>query len=169
MLEIAKGRDEVHYLVLLVSYLHAMRVSEVVELRSADVTDETVLITALKGSSSERQPLLRDPDPLWDEWTALRRHARSMHPTMRLFEHHRKTIRLWVMDYAKRAGVPKERSTHHAFRHSCAQHMLEANCKLNEVQAWGRWKSLGSLGRYLKVSQTVAAKAAFTALRGQGA
>lgn len=165
LLTLAKQRSTRDWLILLVSFTHGLRVSEIVGkdgLTAANVQDGFLTVQRLKGSMKTVQQLRYTVDPLFDEKTALEAWCRE-HPSGALFPISRKRAWQIVQELGKAAAIPKHLCHHHILKHTLAM-LTIGKAGIENVRQMLGHKSISSTGEYLKVDDDVATKAAFAAL-----
>jgi len=161
----ARKVSERDWLMLLVSFTHGLRVSEIVGkdgLTAANVVDGFVTVERLKGSMKTTQALRHTSDPLFDEKTALEAWCHA-HPEGPLFSITRKRAWQIVQKLGRIASIPKHLCHPHILKHTLAQLTIHTAGIENVRQMLGH-KSISSTGEYLKVDDQQATNAAFAAL-----
>jgi integrase len=156
VLQVAKAHSSLDHLMMLVSYWHGLRASEVLALTSENIRDGFLTVQRLKGSMKTCQPLVRSQDPLFDE-TPLE----TM--TGRLFSMSRITFwRRW-QEYGGLAGLPAHLCHCHVAKHTCAKLALKGGIRIDDLKQYMGHKSLASTGAYLASDDQEASKAFATA------
>jgi len=162
---------------ILLSYRHGLRASEVCGLRLADVDLRTgsLSVHRLKGSLHTVQPLYRHKgQPLLDEVSALRAwlRGRDSDGSDYLFTSQKggrldrsQFFRLFQA-CAEAAGLPPEKRHPHALKHSLASHLVAGNVNLALVKQCLGHKAIGSTMKYVGVSDAQASEAARAAFMG---
>lgn len=158
LLKTAREHSERHWLMLLVSLNHGMRVSEAIALRKADVRDGFVTINRLKGSLKTTQELVEHPDPLLNEKAALEALAADLKPKERLFPITRHGVTYLMRRYCEEAGIPRHKASPHKLKHSCAMLMVNAGVGVESVRQRLGHRSLSSTGSYLRISDEKASQ-----------
>ncbi len=153
----AKRHSERDWLMILVCYTHGLRASEVTQLREDAVADGALTVKRLKGSYKTTQPLLPNPDPLFDGRDALIDFARKSKRGARLFPLSRSAFRHRLRKYCAAANIPARKAHPHALKHSIAIHTI-ANAGIEYVRQWLGHKSMSSTGQYLRVTDEEAAE-----------
>jgi integrase len=151
-LTVAKRESERDYLMVLVSFLHALRASEVVGLTAGCIQDGYLTVQRGKGSKRTTQPLLTSADSLFDERTALLNYVRGMSIQQKIFPVARSTFWRVFQKHGKAAGVPAHLCHPHAAKHGCAM-SLKDKLHISEVQTWLGHKSGASTMIYLEASE----------------
>ncbi len=175
VLKAAREHSIRDWAMILLSYRHGLRASEVCGLRLGDVDlkDGSISIQRLKGSLSTVQPLYQHRgQPLLDELTALRTWLR-VRPTDGsdyLFTSQKggkldRTQFFRVFQgVAGAAKIPSEKRHPHVLKHSLASHLVAGNVNLALIrQALGH-RSINSTMQYVGTSDGQAAEAAQVAL-----
>ena len=175
ILRLARSRSNRNWAMILVTYRHGLRSSEVCNLKLADVDlkTESVSIRRLKGSLQTIQPLYRHRgNPLLDEIAALRKWLRerpsdgsdyffTSQKGGRL--DHTQFFRVF-QSIAETVGIPKEKRYGHILKHSLASHLIRGNVNLALVrQALGH-RSITSTMAYIGTTDGQAAAASQAAL-----
>lgn len=185
ILTVAKACDTRDWLMMLVTYLHALRASECVgrsstmrplkgkmvefwPIRGRDVRDGQLLMKRLKGSAKTDQPLVSSADPLWDEKTALEALAATnkgiLFPITR-----QQYWNIW-QKYGAMAGIKKTLSHPHIAKHSVITHAVEAGVPVNKIKKFAGHESLSSTGAYMDADDNTAMAAVVAGItKGAGA
>jgi integrase/recombinase XerD len=182
ILAAARAHRERDFLMILIAYSHGLRASEVCGrwatrrvkkqrikyfhpgICADDIRDGHITVSRLKGSLCTTQPLVSDPDPLFDERKALLAFLASVHGKQRLFPISRQHFWRLVQRYAKAAGIPERKRHPHVLKHTIAMQVIDKTGIQNVRQYLGH-KSISSTGAYLKVSDERASSAVQDALR----
>ena len=171
ILKAARAHSVRDWAMVLLSYRHGLRASEVCGLRIADVDLKagSISIRRLKGSLHTVQPLYQHRgQPLLDEVGALRasRRERRADGSDYLFTS-QKGGRLDRTQFfrifracAEAAGLPPEKRHPHVLKHTLASHLVAANVNLALVRQCLGHKTIGSTMQYVGVSDGQAAEAA---------
>jgi integrase len=109
----AKRHSERDYLMLLVTFQHALRVSETLSLAAGNITNGFIRVKRGKGSRPAEHPLLAN------EKEALQRLAETT--PGQLFPISRATFWRRIQDYGQKAGVPSHLCHPHALKHTCGR------------------------------------------------
>jgi integrase len=145
-------------LMILLSFNHGLRVSEVLSLTSNNFVDGHLIIQRLKGSLKTIQKLLPNEAGLVSDLLAHRKVGEKLIPfTRRTAHRHIKAIGI-------AAGVPAFRATPHALKHATAKIGLAGGMTLPEVQTRLGHKSGASTMIYLKTDDSAADMAFETAV-----
>lgn len=175
VLKAARRRSVRDWVMILFTYRHGLRASEVCDLKLADIDLKagSVSIRRLKGSLSQVQPLYQHRgQPLLDEMAALRAwlKTRPADGSDFLFTS-QKGGRLDRTQFfrifrvcAETAGLPTQKRHPHVLKHSLASHLVAGNVNLALIrQALGH-RSITSTMQYVGTSDGQAAEAAQAAL-----
>ena len=143
LLAVARREDTRMYTLLEVLYASGMRVSELVELPIAAVTENSRMILVRgKGNKERLVPMNGYATEALERWLVMRENhlpigrtnkwlfpsgARSGHLTRDGFFKHLKQLAL-------KAGIAPERVSPHVFRHSFASHLIAHEADLRSVQ-----------------------------------
>jgi integrase len=152
ILAAARAESERDWLMILVAYQHAMRASEVTDLRTTDVDALAgyLCVRRLKSSNTTVQPMVEDDEPLLSEREALTAWVRTRPVGARVFGiTSRQHLLSLFKKHGRAAGVPQHTLRMHNCKHTGLKHLLDAGVQLNELQAHSGHVSLSSLGRYL--------------------
>jgi site-specific recombinase XerD len=175
VLRAARARSARDWAMILLTYRHGLRASEVCDLRLADVDLKAGFLSVrrLKGSLRTTQPVFRHRgQPLLDEVTALRAWFRKRQADGSDFVFlSQKGGRLHRSQYfrvfqacAEAAGLAPEKGHPHALKHSLASHLVGENVNLALVQQALGHKNISSTMKYVSVSDGRASQAAQAAL-----
>jgi integrase len=175
VLKAAKTRGQREWAMILVTYKHGMRASEVCNLRvdDLDLKNGSIIVSRLKGSLRTTQAVTEHRgEPLLNELRALREwlRQRPADGSDYLFTSQKggrldrsQFFRLFKA-IASDAGLPLEKRHPHALKHSLASHLVSANVNLALVKQQLGHKSIGSTMRYVTTSDYQASKATASAL-----
>ncbi len=172
---VAKEHSLRDWCMVLLSYRHGLRASEVCGLRLGDVDMKASSITVarLKGSLKTQQPLYpHKGQPLLDEVKALKAYldVRPQTGSQALFisgkgkNLNRSAWNRMFKDIAEKAGLPAEKCHCHVLKHSLANHLVKGNVNLALIkQALGH-SSIASTIEYLGTTDADAGEATRKAL-----
>jgi len=146
LLETAKAHNKLHHLALLVGFWHGLRVSELCNLKGADISDGQINVRRMKRSRSTLQPLHYDSDPLLDE-SPLAELAKGTPGN--LFPFTRQWVDQFVKKYAKLAGIHPDKAHFHVLKHSIAMALFDDAQSLGQVQSYLGHKAASSTLAYL--------------------
>lgn len=152
LLRKARASSERDYLAILLAYLHAMRASEICQLRTPQVDTAGGFITVrrLKGSRTTLHELTSDSkEALLDERGALTAYMSKLKEGDRLFPFCRQHFYTLFCGYVKAAGLPSHLARIHNLKHSGLQD-LAPHVSLPMLQRFSGHVSLSSLGRYIE-------------------
>jgi type 1 fimbriae regulatory protein FimB len=175
VLKIGRARSTRDWAMILVSYRHGLRASEICGLKLSDVNlrDGSIAIRRLKGSMSQVQPLYRHKgQPLLDEVAALRAWIRDREDdgsgvlflSQKGGTLHRSSFFSIFATIATAAGLPTEKRHPHVLKHSLASHLVAGNVNLALVKQCLGHRSINSTMQYVGTTDAQAAEAAQTAL-----
>jgi len=150
LLKVARAVSERDWLMILVSYWHGLRVSELVGLTGSSVADGYLTVDRLKGSERTVQALVRHSKPLLSEREALIEFARKTYPKARIFKISRQHAWRLMQRYCKLAEVPLHKAHPHALKHTTAMQMIE-KAGIHRTRKRLGHKSIASTGMYLQV------------------
>ena len=181
LLRTAKACSERNWLMILVAFNHGLRAGEVCGgwytrrvdgktqksfhpgITGEDVHDGYLTVKRLKNSLRTTQPLVSNPDPLFDESAALIEFARKAKPGRSIFGVSRFQFWRILRKYAAIAGIPTHKAHPHVLKHSLAMHAIP-HAGIENVRQYLGHKSLSSTGAYLRVSDEDASAAIVNAL-----
>jgi type 1 fimbriae regulatory protein FimB len=175
VLRVAKAQSLRNWCMILMSYRHGLRASEVCGLRRGDVDMKASSITVarLKGSLKTQQPLYpHKGQPLLDEVKALKAYLaeRPQTGSEALFvsgkgAHLDRSAwnRIFKL-IAEEAGLPPEKCHCHVLKHSLANHLIKGNVNLALVKQSLGHASIASTIEYLGTTDADAAQATRKAL-----
>lgn len=146
LLMITKRENELHWLMILLSFNHGLRPSEVCEMTVGQVTNGYIYIPRKKGSESTLQRMTSE------EREAIERQIKNLSPKDRIFPMTTRWYQKLMNKYGEMAGIPGKKCTPHKLKHTCAMLSIEKGMKIHEVQTRLGHKSLSSTGRYLRIS-----------------
>jgi type 1 fimbriae regulatory protein FimB len=175
VLKAARARCARDWAMILLTYRHGLRASEVCALRLGDVDlkADSVSLHRLKGSLYTVQPIYRHKgQPLLDEAAALRAWLRERQADGSDFVFtsqkggrlHRSQFFRIFKACAQAAGVPPDKQHPHMLKHSLASHLIARNVNLALVRQCLGHKAISSTMKYVQVSDAQAASAAQAAL-----
>jgi integrase len=164
LLTIAKASRERDWLMILVTFWHGLRASEVVGITRDDIADGYLTVRRLKGSNKTIQALVDDPDPLLNERAGLFEYSRKFLGNQKLFDVSRVQFFRLVQRYSRSAGLPEHKRHPHMLKHSIAMQSIHSAGIENVRQHLGH-KSIASTGAYLKVSDSDATSAVVKAVK----
>lgn len=159
LLSAARKESENDWLMILVTFCHALRASEVIDLKPRNVSSGTLIVKRLKGSAKTEQSLFSHDNPLLSERESLIELCLEKDSNQKLFPISRATFWRRMQKYCKTAGLPIHLAHPHILKHSILSQMI-ANANISEVQAWGGHKSMASTGKYLHPTPEKVAEAA---------
>lgn len=164
LLSAAKAHRERDWLMILVGFLHGLRVSELLSIQPDDVKDGFLTVQRLKGSMRTVQELFEHPDPLLSERQALIDYARKSIPGKAIFGITRQRCWQIMREHGERAGIPRQLLFPHILKHTLAMQTIHIAGIENVRQRLGH-RSMSSTGEYLKVSDGDASAAVARALK----
>lgn len=149
LLGAAKAHSERDWLLILVTYLHALRASEAVGFTKDDIVDGELIIQRKKGSMRTVQPLLRSDNPLLDERQPLIEYASNQAFNQSVFP--LSTVHFWrlMRKHGKSAGIPQSLCHPHVLKHSRCSHLIKT-VGIDVVREWAGHVNIGSTGHYLR-------------------
>lgn len=175
VLRVAKAKGAREFAMILVAYKHAMRASEVCNLRldDLDMKDGNITVARLKGSLRTVQAITEHRgEPLLNELKALRQWLRErtndgsdfLFTSQKGGRLDRSQFFRLFRDIAAAAGLAAEKQHPHALKHSLATHLVLANVNLALIKQQLGHKAIGSTMRYVSTSDGQASRATACAL-----
>ncbi len=161
-------------LLVSLAYHHCLRASEVAELKLSDIAGGRIKVNRKKGSLSNEQPLVVEPNKPWlDEPKLLRRylkwragHRAAALPNLLLGQKGALTRQqVWniVHSCALAAGIEPGRARTHILKHTGISHLVQRGMPLLMVRDYAGHKELRSTLFYAGLSQEQVNRAAQTA------
>lgn len=161
-LEVAMLKSARDHLMLLLSFRHGLRCSEVAKLKLESVRDGQIKVERLKGSMPTLQPLMPSDNDLFDEPMALERWLR-LRPQGSEFLFPTRTgaiTRIHVGRLAKHylhvAGVREGLAHHHAFKHAFCSIQARNGVKIEYIAQSVGHRDIKNTRIYLNVSDSEA-------------
>ena len=177
VLKVAKAKSTRSWAMILLAYKHALRASEVCNLRldDLDLKDGSITVERLKGSLRTIQAVTgHRGEPLLDELRALREWMRERRDDGSNFlftsqkggRLHRSQFFRVFRSVAADAGLAAEKQHPHSLKHSLATHLVAANVNLALVKTQLGHKSINSTMKYVSTTDRQASQATAVALMG---
>jgi integrase len=177
LLKTARAESEQDWLMILMTFLHALRAHEVVGgsvtwknkktgkkstarfpgLSAANVVGTKLVVTRLKGSKPVEDELLVHENPLLNERPAVLALCRNTRPKQNLFPISARTFQRRMHYYGKLAGLPELYCHPHTLKHSVLTYLSD-RMPLDKLQDRSGHVELGSLGMYLHPKKAVTEK-----------
>jgi integrase len=175
VLRAAKAKSNRDWAMIVVTYKHGMRASEVCNLRldDIDMKNGSIVVERLKGSLRTTQAVTEHRgEPLLNELKALREWLRQrpddgsdyLFTSQKGGRLDRSQFFRLFRAIASEAGLAAEKQHPHALKHSIASNLVSANVNLALVKQQLGHKSIGSTMRYVTTSDQQASKATISAL-----
>lgn len=155
---------ERNWLMILVAYWHGLRAGEVVRLKGTDIRDGKIILRRGKGSETNLHSLVRHPNLLLNEAPALIKLAREVGDRP-LFPYTRQHAYHLVHVIAESLDFPETHRKFHMLKHSIATHSVARGVQIQYLQKRLGWKSLSSVGVYLRPTDDQAEDAVMAAFR----
>jgi site-specific recombinase XerD len=140
-------------------YHHALRVSELCNLRLSDITldgEPSIYVRHQKGEERSVHPLYKSDVAALRKWLTIRQDLELDHDYLFCSEQrskiNRATINLIMTTVARKAGLEHLRPHPHSLRHACGYHLLNETKDLWAVQDYLGHKFLQSTVRYTKLT-----------------
>lgn len=154
LLAAAKQDSDLAWLLMAVTFLHALRASEAVAIRPYNIVGEKLVLKRKKKSNGVEDDLVAHDNPLLNERQPLFDLAAKTIGNQRLFPITTRTFQRWVHKYGEAAGLPELYSHPHTLKHSILDYLRET-MPLEELQDRSGHKSLNSLRIYLHPKKAV--------------
>jgi site-specific recombinase XerD len=155
LLQAAKDEDECDWLLLAVTFIHALRASESVALTADNIRGTRLSAKRRKGSKPVDDELMTSDIPALNERDALLALARITPGKQRLFPISTRTFQRRVHYYGERASLPEEWCHPHTLKHSILDYLRQTGMDLVEIQDRSGHVSLDSLRVYLHPKKIV--------------
>lgn len=150
----ARKESERDWLLICVTFVHALRASEAVGLTAANVVGTKLVVKRLKKSRPVEDELLVHKNPLLNERQALLDLCRNTRRNQRLFPIAARTFQRRMHSYGEAAGLPKLYCHPHTLKHSVLTYLAQT-MDLKQLQDRSGHVELGSLGIYLHPKKAV--------------
>jgi type 1 fimbriae regulatory protein FimE len=160
LLTVARKHSDRDALMILVTFNHGLRVSEVVGptgLRAENVANGYIVCDRLKKSNPVHHPLLAN------EREGLERLAAQGGP---LFPMTRRTFDRRMKEYGAEAGLPAFKCHVHVLKHTTGRLGYKGGLGLPEIQAYLGHKNGGNTLKYMQADEQEAAQAFAAAIGG---
>ena len=159
----AKKASQRDWLMLVLGYVHGLRISEVCALTPGNFKSAGHLtVQRLKGSMRTTQPLIESENELLNEKAAIEAWIKAFSVRQRIFGIQRSMLSKLFEKYARLAGVPAHLRHFHVLKHSIAMHGIHTG--IENVRQYLGHKSISSTGIYLQVDDAQASEAVQSAL-----
>jgi type 1 fimbriae regulatory protein FimB len=150
LLEQARQKSELDWLMLLVGFNHGLRISEILDLGPSDISGNYLIVERLKKSRKTTQPLMEDE-----------KHALLALATTRgkFFPISRMTAWRRIQEYGEKAGIAKHKLHPHILKHTCGRLAYLGGAGLPDIQTWLGHKNGGNTMKYMESTEDEAAQA----------
>ena len=173
VLRAAYKENRAHHLMLLLSFSHGLRRSEVAALRVRDVQDGRICVSRVKGSLRTEQPLMASDNLLFDEPKSLAAWldervgdsdalfpSRKGHGTLKP-----DSVGKIAVHYMEKANVPEKLAHHHSLRHACCSLLARAGVGIEYIAQYAGHKDIKNTRIYLHISDNEASATAFAVFK----
>lgn len=150
----ARKESERDWLMICVTFVHALRASETVALKPSNVIGAKLKLKRLKKSRPVEDDLLAHANPLLNERQAMFDLCRNTRPNQRLFPIASRTFQRRMHTYGEAAGLPELYCHPHTLKHSVLTYLAET-MDVEQLQDRSGHVELGSLGIYLHPKKAV--------------
>jgi integrase len=157
LLKTARGESESDWLLILMTFLHALRASEAVGLKPEHIIGTKLVVKRLKKSRPVEDDLLVHENPLLNERPAVLALCRNTRPKQKLFPICSRTFQRRMHYYGELAGLPELYCHPHTLKHSVLTYLSD-RMPLDKLQDRSGHVELGSLGMYLHPKKAVTEK-----------
>jgi len=130
----ARAHSERDFLMILMSYSHGLRASEVVSIVRDDIKEGQLHVRRLKGSNATNQSLHSDANPLLNERKAVFDFVRFLPGNQKLFPVTRRQFGRIVRRHAAAAGLPENKRHPHMLKHTMGAEIYEKSKDLRLVR-----------------------------------
>lgn len=154
LLQEARKESSRDWLLILVTFLHALRASEAVGLKAENIVGTKLKVKRLKKSRPVEDELLVHANPLLNEREPLIELCRSTRPNQKLFPMSARTFQRRMHTYGERASLPELYCHPHTLKHSVLTYLAD-RMPLDKLQDRSGHVELGSLGMYLHPKKVV--------------
>jgi len=163
LLEVARAHSVADYWMILVTWNHGLRVSEMLALTAENFRGGLLNVARLKGSRKTLQPILAAESP----------ETRSLFMAFvaassgRLFPTYRMDFWRKLQRYGREAGIHDSKCHPHSLKHSCGRLAYEGGMGIPEIQTWLGHVEGGNTMRYMEATEEQAANAFAAAAGGK--
>lgn len=144
----ARRESERDWLLILMTFVHALRASEAVGITADNIVGTKLVLKRLKRSRPVEDELLEHANPLLNERAAVLALCRSTRAKQKLFPISARTFQRRMHTYGEAVGLPALYCHPHTLKHSILSYLAE-HMRLDQLQARSGHVELGSLGVYL--------------------
>lgn len=167
LLQAAWDRNQLHELLLCVTFLHALRAHEAVGLTADNIVGDYLIVRRGKHSKPERAQLEVNDNPLLNERQRMIELARKTPRNQKLFKMCTRTFQRLVHRYGALAGLSEVLSHPHTLKASILTHLDANGLSTRQIMDISGHKSLRSLEHYLHSNPTVSREKYRRALKVQ--
>jgi integrase len=167
LLEEARRHSERDWLLICMTFLHALRASEAVAVTADNIVGTKLKLLRLKGSRPVEDELVEHSNALLNERQALLALCRSTPRKQRLFPISSRTFQRRMHTYGEAAGLPELYCHPHTLKHSILSYLSDC-MPLDKLQDRSGHVELGSLGVYLHPKKAVTERLVSDALASIG-
>ena len=164
----ARKESERDWLLICVTFVHALRASEAVGMTADNVIGNKLKLKRLKKSKPVEDDLLEHKNPLLNERQALIDLCRITGPNQKLFPMSSRTFQRKMHTYGEAAGLPELYCHPHTLKHSILTYLSD-RMPLDKLQDRSGHVELGSLGIYLHPKRAITERLVNDALAEIGA
>jgi site-specific recombinase XerD len=153
----AKQESQRDWLMICLTFVHALRASETVGLKAENIVGTKLVVKRLKKSRPVEDELLVHANPLLNERESVIALCRNTRPKQRLFPISARTFQRRMHTYGEAAGLPALYCHPHTLKHSVLTYLAET-MDVEQLQDRSGHVELGSLGIYLHPKKAVTEK-----------
>ena len=150
----ARKASERDWLLICVTFVHALRASEAVGLKAENIIGTKLVTLRKKKSRPVEDELLVHKNPLLNERPAVLALCRNTRPKQKLFPISARTFQRRMHAYGEAAGLPELYCHPHTLKHSVLTYLAET-MDVEQLQDRSGHVELGSLGIYLHPKKAV--------------
>jgi integrase len=150
----ARKHSERDWLLICVTFVHALRASEAVGLKASNIVGTKLKLKRLKKSRPVEDDLLLHKNPLLNERQAMIELCRNTRPNQRLFPISARTFQRRMHTYGEAVDLPELYCHPHTLKHSVLTYLAET-MDVEQLQDRSGHVELGSLGIYLHPKKAV--------------
>lgn len=153
----ARRHSERDWLMILVTFVHALRASETVGMTASNIVGTKLVLKRLKKSRPVEDELLVHANPLLNERDSLFALCRNTRGKQKLFPIAARTFQRKMHLYGEAAGLPELYCHPHTLKHSVLTYLAQS-MDVEQLQDRSGHVELGSLGIYLHPKKAVTEK-----------
>jgi integrase len=155
LIQVARQAGPREYAIIILMSHHFIRASELTQMKVSDanLADQTVSITRLKGSVSKVESMMPGDAEALQAWLKVKPVSPFLFPG-RAGRMTRQQVYNIYRGLAEQAALPATSRAPHSARHTIGQRMAEAGLQAKEIQQAAGHKNLNSTGQYFEYRQS---------------